>query len=108
MSIFTDEDIWVLSDIVDNLNIPVICYGLKTDSNGNLFKGVHTLLAIADKITEIEHICKCGSNANMHLRLVNGQPDFGGDSIAIDGKDKVEYRSVCRKCWKKYNNGSSI
>lgn len=99
---FRDDDIWALSNVVDNLNIPVFCYGIKTDSNGHLFDGVKQLLAIADEIVEIKHICSCGQeNANMHIRYINGVPCIDGDVIAIDGKDKVEYKSVCRKCWKK-------
>lgn len=105
---FNDEDAWVLSDIADELEIPVLCYGLKVDSNGNLFSGIKQLFALADSIKEIKQICKCGHKATMHLRLVNGEPDFNGKSIAIDGKDKVEYKSVCRKCWKEAKNNLTL
>ena len=95
----TNDYIEKLSDISDLLDIPVLCYGLKTDSNGELFESISKLIAIADKITEVKQICKCGHKAIMHLRLVNGKPVIG-DSIAIDD-GKVEYYSVCRRCWKK-------
>lgn len=96
---FKNSDITMLSNLVDYLNIPVLCYGLKTDSNGNLFEGAKTLFAISDTCRELKQICKCGKKAIMHLRLVNGKPILG-NSIQIDD-GSVEYVAVCRKCWKK-------
>ena len=99
----SESDIWVLSYIVDNMNINVLCYGIKTDSNGHLFDGIKQLIAIADRTIELDHICSCcgEENANMHVRYVNGVPVVGGDVIAVEGVDNIEYKSVCRKCWKK-------
>ena len=97
---FKEKDIVELSEVVDKMNIPVICYGLKTDSTGNLFEGTKKLLAIADDIKEMKHICKCGAKANMHLRFVNGILDKSDESIAVE-KGDITYESVCRKCWKK-------
>lgn len=97
---FTEQDILELANICDTYNIPVLCYGLKTDSNGNLFKASGKLFAIADKCTEVKQICKCGHKANMHVRLVNGKPIVDGDSVAVE-QGNVEYISVCRRCWKK-------
>ena len=96
---FKNSDISMLSNLVDYLNIPVLCYGLKTDSNGHLFEGAKTLFAISDTCRELKQICKCGKKAIMHLRLVNGKPILG-NSIQIDD-GSVEYVAVCRKCWKK-------
>lgn len=96
---FKPKDIEALSDIVDKRNIPVVCYGLKTDANGNLFEGTAKLLAIADSIKEIKHICKCGSKATMHVRYIDGKVDTSGEAIAVE-KGNVTYESVCRKCWK--------
>ena len=96
---FKAKDIDALSEIVDKKNIPVLCYGLKTDANGNLFEGTAKLMAIADEITEIVHPCKCGEKATHHIRRVDGQVDTGGSSIAVE-KGNVTYESVCRKCWK--------
>lgn len=96
---FTPKDIEALSDIVDKKNIPVLCYGLKTDVNGNLFESSAKLIAIADELHEIERICKCGQKATMHVRYVNGKVDISGQPIAVE-KGNVTYDSVCRKCWK--------
>lgn len=96
---FKEKDINTLSEIVDKQNIPVLCYGLKTDVNGNLFEGTAKLMAIADEITEIAHPCKCGEKATHHIRRVDGKVDTGGTAIAVE-KGNVTYESVCRKCWK--------
>lgn len=98
---FTEEDIYLLSNLCDIYDIPVLCYGLKTDSNGNLFKASGKLFAIADKCTEVKQICKCGKKAVMHVRLVNGKPVIGDNSIAVE-QGNIEYLSVCRKCWKSF------
>ena len=96
---FKEKDINALSQIVDKQNIPVLCYGLKTDANGNLFEGTAKLMAIADEIAEISHPCKCGEKATHHVRRVDGLVDKGGAAIAVE-KGNVTYESVCRKCWK--------
>ena len=96
---FTKKDIYNLSEIVDKHNIPVLCYGLKTDVNGNLFEGSRALLALADDIKEIEQICDCGEKASIHLRYVDNKLEKDGSSVAIE-KGKTTYESVCRKCWK--------
>lgn len=96
---FTRDDIYTLTEIVDKHNIPVLCYGLKTDVNGNLFEGSKALLALADEIKEIEQICDCGEKASVHLRYVNGNLEKDGSSVAIE-KGQTTYESVCRKCWK--------
>ena len=96
---FKAQDIEALSDIVDKRNIPVLCYGLKTDANGNLFEGAAKLLAMADEIKEIERACKCGQKAIMHVRYINGKVDKSGQAIAVE-KGNVTYESLCRQCWK--------
>ena len=96
---FTKKDIYNLSEITDKQNIPVSCYGLKTDINGNLFEGSKALLALADEIKEIEQICDCGEKATIHLRYVDNKLEKEGSSVAIE-KGKTTYESVCRKCWK--------
>lgn len=97
---FKAKDIEALSDIVDTKDIPVLCYGLKTDANGNLFEGAAKLLAIADEIKEIERACQCGQKAIMHVRYVDGKVDIAGQPIAVE-KGNVTYASLCRQCWKK-------
>lgn len=103
---FSETDICILADICDSYDIPVLCYGLKTDSNGNLFKASGKLFAISDKQTEVKQVCKCGRKAIMHVRLVNGKPVLNDSSVAVED-GKVEYRSVCRKCWKELT-GSNL
>lgn len=98
---FNKEDIWELSDIVDELNIPVLCYGLKTDCNGALFEGSAALLALADNIVELKQICRCGEKATMHVRFVDNKLDTNKSSIVIE-QENVTYESVCRKCFKNY------
>ena len=88
-------------DIVVNLNIPVICYGLRTDFQTQLFPGSERLLAIAHTIEEMKTICPCGSKAIFVGRYVNGEFTIEGDQVAIDGKNKVTYKSMCAKCYQK-------
>ncbi|URJ24932.1 thymidine kinase [Candidatus Blochmannia ocreatus (nom. nud.)] len=85
-----------LSKIVDILNIPVLCYGLRTDFRGDLFAGSAWLLAWADKLIELKTICYCGRKANRVLRLdKKGAVTSDGDQILLGGNDR--YVSVCRK-----------
>ena len=88
-----------LSDVVDRLDIPVLCYGLRTDFQGNLFEGSAALLAWADTLTEIKTICHCGRKATMVLRLdAAGRAVREGAQIEIGGNDR--YVSVCRRHFK--------
>ena len=95
----TDKQVWELSDVVEKLNIPVMCFGLRTDFQGKLFEGSSTLLAIADELKEIKTICHCGKKANMVVRVdFNGKVLKEGAQIEIGGNEK--YISLCRKHWK--------
>jgi len=85
-----------LMHVTDVLKIPVLCYGLRTDFQGNLFEGSLWLLAWADKLVEIKTICHCGKKATMVLRIgSDGKPIREGAQIAIGGNDL--YVSVCRR-----------
>ena len=85
-----------LARVTDVLHIPVLCYGLRTDFQGNLFEGSLWLLAWADKLVEIKTICHCGRKATMVLRIgSDGAPVKEGAQIAIGGNDL--YVSVCRR-----------
>ncbi|MEG2310659.1 MAG: thymidine kinase [Clostridia bacterium] len=86
-----------LSDIVDFLDIPVICYGLRADFRNELFEGSKRLFTIADKIEELKTICDCGKKAVMNMRLLDGKIVTIGEQILIGD---AEYKSVCRKCYK--------
>ena len=89
-----------LTDVVDFLNIPVICYGLKTDFRQEFFEGSEMLMKMADKIEEIKTICDCGQKATINMRFIDGKPVIDGNQIVIGGNDS--YKSVCRKCFRKY------
>lgn len=97
---FTKEQIYQLSDIVDYLDIPVMCYGLRADFQTNFFQGSGPLMAIADSIEEIKTVCECGKKATINMRFVNGKAVSEGDQVVIGGNDT--YKSVCRKCYKRY------
>lgn len=94
----TSGQVWDLAHIADQMRIPVMCYGLRTDFQGNLFEGSATLLAVADNLREIRTICHCGSKATMVVRQTDGGDVIReGDQIEIGGNDK--YVSLCRKHW---------
>ena len=93
------DQVWQLSVVVDQLNIPVMCYGLRTDFRGQLFPGSAVLLAVADTLREIRTICHCGRKATMVTRLTEtGETVTDGAQIEIGGNDK--YVSLCRVHWK--------
>ncbi|EOG2472974.1 thymidine kinase [Serratia marcescens] len=95
----TKAQVEQLCDVVDQLDIPVLCYGLRTDFLGELFIGSQYLLAWADKLVELKTICHCGRKANMVLRLdENGQAMHAGEQVVIGGNES--YVSVCRKHYK--------
>ncbi|MDW8846320.1 thymidine kinase [Erwinia sp. MMLR14_017] len=95
----TRDQVKALSDVVDNLDIPVLCYGLRTDFRGELFTGSHYLLAWSDKLVELKTVCHCGRKAGMVLRLdENGAPYKEGEQVVIGGNER--YVSVCRKHYK--------
>ena len=88
-----------LATIVDYGNMPVICYGLKSDYRGILFEGSYYLLVYADKISEQKTVCSmndCNNKATMNLRYDNNKPVFDGEQIIIGD---LEYKPVCRKCY---------
>ena len=93
-----------LFEIAVTLNIPVICYGLRTDFKMEGFEGSQRLLLIAHSIEEMKTICKCGNKALLNGRKINGKFVFSGDQIAIDTVDNVEYESLCGQCYYKYKN----
>ena len=90
-----------LTDICDELDITVMCYGLRADFQDNLFPGSAALFAYADVIEEMKTICECMDGATRNVRFVDGTPVFYGEQVAIDGVSSVTYESMCRKCRKK-------
>ena len=98
------EHIDQLLKIAISYNIPVICYGLRTDFQMKGFEGSERLLAIAHSLEELKTICGCGKKAIYNVRFVNNKAVFDGDQVVIDNNDKVEYRSVCGECYYKIKN----
>lgn len=97
------EQVWQLARVADDLGVPVMCYGLRTDFQGQLFPGSAALLAIADNLREVRTICWCGSKATMVVRLgASGEVQEDGDQIAIG--DDI-YVSLCRKHWRERRLG---
>jgi thymidine kinase len=85
-----------LTRVVDELNIPVLTFGLKNDAFNQLFPGSEALLIYADKIEEMKTLCSfCGRKAVMNLRFSNGQPVYEGEQVQIGGDEA--YMPVCRK-----------
>lgn len=88
-----------LTDVVDELHIPVLAYGLRTDFAGETFEGSHYLMAWADKMVELKTICHCGRKASFVVRMdSNGQAVTEGAQVDVGGNDK--YVSMCRKHFK--------
>lgn len=93
------QQVMQLVHIVDDLDIPVLTYGIRTDFLGETFPGSQYLLAWADKLQELKTICHCGRKANFVVRLDdNGHPIRGGDQVQVGGNER--YESVCRKHFK--------
>lgn len=84
------------------LDVPVICYGLRTDFLMNGFEGSERLLLIAHTIEELKTICTCGRKATLNGRMINGNYVFEGEQVAIDGENQVAYQSLCATCYLKY------
>lgn len=92
---FTKKQIYDLSIIVDELKIPVICYGLRSDFKHEPFEGSMYLMAIADEIEEMKTICWCGKKATCNARLIDGKVIKDGDQVQIGGNES--YIALCRK-----------
>jgi thymidine kinase len=88
-----------LTDVADHLGIPVLCYGLRTDFQAQLFPGSAALLALADTLVELKTICHCGRKATMNLRLdSDGRAVQEGAQVEIGGNDR--YVAMCRRHFK--------
>lgn len=94
----TEAQVRRLVDIVDEHDIPVICYGLRTDFRGELFEGSRALLCWADTVEEIKTVCWCGRKATFNARISGGRIVREGEQILIGGNES--YISLCRRHWK--------
>ena len=93
------DQVWQLARAVDDLHVPVMCYGLRVDFRGELFPGSATLLALADEMREIRTICHCGKRATMVVRQdENKNVLTGGEQVQIGGNET--YVSLCRRHWR--------
>jgi thymidine kinase len=99
--------VWQLSEVVDALRVPVLCYGLRTDFRGELFEGSQYLLAWADEISEIKTICHSGKKATMTVRVdAQGRAVQDGPQVEIGGNER--YVSVSRAEFKKVMRGEGV
>ena len=93
------EQVWQLARAVDDLDVPIMCYGLRVDFRGELFPGSATLLALADEMREVRTICHCGKKATMVVRRdAEGRALSEGAQVQIGGNET--YVSLCRKHWR--------
>ncbi len=96
---FTPEQIEQLRYLVDEDDLPVLCFGLRTDFLTRLFPGSQRLMELADSITEIKTVCACGRKATVNARLdPSGRILTQGDQVFLGGNDS--YIAMCHKCWK--------
>ena len=93
------DQVWQLARVVDDLRIPIMCYGLRVDFRGELFPGSSALLALADEMREVRTICHCGKKATMVVRRgADGKALRDGAQIQIGGNET--YVSLCRRHWR--------
>ena len=96
---FTEKQIDALRRIVDEYNIPILCFGLRTDFLSHLFEGSRRLFEVADSIAEIKTICECGSKATVNARLdAEMNVVTEGSQVMIGGNES--YVAMCHKCWR--------
>ena len=103
----TKDQVWALARAVDDLGVPIMCYGLRVDFMGELFPGSAALLALADEMREIRTICHCGKKATMVVRLDStGKAMTAGDQVQIGGNET--YLSLCRKHYREAIQDNTI
>lgn len=103
----TKNQVHQLTDITDELNIPVLAYGLRTDFMGELFEGSGCLLALADILIEVKTICHCGRKATMNIRMdSSGKALRAGEQVEIGGNER--YIAVCRRHFKEGKTGKEV
>jgi thymidine kinase len=107
--VLVDEAQFLTAKQVDELfnltvvnNIPVICYGLRTDFQTKLFPGSERLFALSHTLEELKTICRCGKKAMLNGRKINDEFIFKGSQVAIDGTENITYESLCGSCYLKH------
>lgn len=102
----TRDQVWQLARAVDDLKVPIMCYGLRVDFQGELFPGSAMLLALADEMREVRTICHCGKKATMVVRMDDaGNVLTQGDQVQIGGNET--YVSLCRRHWREATGDSA-
>ena len=95
---FTPAQISEMRLLVDTRDVPVLCFGLRTDFRSELFPGSKRLFELADSISEIKTICRCGKKATINARIdENGKIITSGDQLCLGGNER--YTAMCHKCW---------
>lgn len=95
---FNERQVKELADIVDDFDIPVLCYGLMADFTGHLFEGSKSLIENGARLEEVKTVCvHCERKAQYNMRLLDGEPTFHGEQVQVGGNES--YQSVCRKCY---------
>lgn len=103
----TRKQVDELARVVDELDLPVLCFGIRTDFQGELFPGSSRLLAIADKLVELKTVCECGRKATMTVRLDNdGHVVAAGEQVHIGGNE--QYVSKCRRHYRKLMDKAGV
>lgn len=95
----TEKQIEELRDLADGEDIPVFCYGLRTDFRTRLFPGSRRLFELADSVYELKSVCDCGRKAIVNARYADGRVVCEGEQVAIGGNEM--YRGLCYRCWKR-------
>ena len=96
---FTPAQIDQLRELVDDEDLPVLCFGLRTDFLTHFFPGAQRLMELADSLTEIKTVCACGRKATVNARIdENGRVTTQGDQVLLGGNNR--YIAMCHKCWK--------
>ena len=96
---FAPEQIDGLRRIVDEDNVPVMCFGLRTDFRTRLVPGSQRLLELAESITEVKTVCACGAKATVNARIIDGRVATSGSQVFLGGNES--YIAMCHKCWRK-------
>ncbi|MBO5496966.1 MAG: thymidine kinase [Oscillospiraceae bacterium] len=97
---FTPAQIDQLRDLVDDEDLPVLCFGLRTDFLTHFFPGAQRLMELADSLTEIKTVCACGRKATVNARIAaGGRIITQGDQVLLGGNDS--YQAMCHACWKR-------
>ena len=104
---FTPEQIDQLRTLVDEEELPVLCFGLRTDFQTHFFPGARRLMELADSLTEIKTVCDCGCKATVNARIdENGRIITEGDQVLLGGNDR--YVAMCHRCWKRRIREQSV